>query len=381
MAPPVVVYVVVAVSVVGAALAFKEFVYEPHIAPRVERWAEDFVNKRKAKKAAKQRTREAVPVGVRPGSSAGTETGKGGEGRRSMTVTDLDTKNTYELETMVAQEVSQWREQVQVRSEGVSTLRQRRPASALDESNVILPYDPMEPTHVLFDDSLSVSSPGSSISSRVPTPLSNSTLSNQSFRTPPPPPPVAFQAPPTPDPSVHASSPVPDNPFEDGSDLFSSPAHVPSLSLSHPVDLAADAEHDLELLSAPSSSAPSDSSRPVSPSAFSESAFSTTDEQVFHSFTMSPSMMLGAASIGPSFPASPAVNSLGMSSGSEIGDDELDRWSNAGSDSIGSESSWTSAGSPAIRGFFGLNIKCIIDRSTLADTPLATVFLSATVFP
>ncbi|KAF7310208.1 hypothetical protein MIND_00394500 [Mycena indigotica] len=344
MAPPVVVYVVVAVSVVGAALAFKEFVYEPHIAPRVERWAEEFVSKRKAKKAAKQRTREAVPV---PGSSAGTETGKVGEGRRSMTVTDLDTKNTYELETMVAHEVSQWREQVQ----GVSTLRQRRPASALDESNVIIPYDPMAPTHVLFDDSLSVGSPGSSISSRVPTPLSNSTLSNQSFRTPPPP--VAFQAPPTPDPSVHPSSPAPShNPFEDGSatsEPFSSPAHVPSLSLSHPVDLAADAEHDLELLSAPSSSAPSDSSRPVSPSAFSESAFSTTDEQVFHSFTMSPSMTLGSTNVmpgGPSFrvPASPAVNSLGMSSGSDIGDDELERWSNAGSDITGSESSWTSAG-------------------------------------
>ncbi|KAJ7049890.1 hypothetical protein C8F01DRAFT_1238197 [Mycena amicta] len=363
MPPPVVIYVVVAVATISAAVAFKEFVYEPHIAPKLERWAENFLEKRriqKEKNKAKNQKR-AVPV---PAS------GEGNADAESM-----DNKSTYELETLVANEVTQWRDQIDIgRGEGMSTLRQRRPASTpLDESNIVIPYDPMTPTHVLFDDSLSVVSPStttSTMSSRVATPLSNShsTLSHESFRSPPSPLGNArnVQAPPTPEPSVHYSpSPTPrrapslDNPFTFSpapSDPFSSPHHVPSLSLSHPVDLAADAEHDLELLSAPSSS------RPSSPSAFSESAFSHSEEQVFHSFTMSPSMMLGSASPSPlqhprsiaSFPTSPEQSHHSLShlseSGSEIGvDDDLERWSNAGSEIMGSEimgseSSWASAG-------------------------------------
>ncbi|KAF7327949.1 hypothetical protein MKEN_00375100 [Mycena kentingensis (nom. inval.)] len=351
MAPPVVVYVVAAVAAVGAVVAFKEFVYEPHLAPKIERWAEGFLAKRKAAKERKLKAKkQAVPVAASQAEDV------------AASMSSLNNQSTYELETLVANEVTEWRNQIDVaRAEGMSTLRQRRPVSMpLDESNIIIPYDPITPTHVLFDDGLSVISTTSTMSSRVPTPLDNShsTLSHQSFRAPPPP--NNVQAPPTPDPSVRAPSPVlsrapsaagsaagsGSNPFISPSDpepltmSYPSPHQVPSLSLSHRVDLDA----DVELLSAPSSS------RPVSPSAFSESAFSQTDEQAFHSFTMSPSPMQPPTRSLSSFPTSPmTLSPQHISSGSELGvsdtdDDELERWSNAGSDIIGSESSWASAG-------------------------------------
>ncbi|KAJ7154333.1 hypothetical protein C8R43DRAFT_1000870 [Mycena crocata] len=311
MPAPVAVYVLAAVGTIAASLAFKEFVYEPHIAPRVERWAEEFLEKRRMKKAQRAQ-RNAVAVPSTTGDAAG----------------DADIKSTYELESLVANEVRQWRTQVDVsRGEG-SGLRHRKnvgsstTGSALDESNIIIPYSPLMPTHVLFDptDGLTVaSSPTSTISSRVHTPSPHSTLSHSTFRTPPP----AAQAPPTPEPSVRGSpTPAASTPARAPSPtldpfLFtaSSPHHVPSLSLSHPLDL--DSEHDLELLSAASSS------RPSSP--FSEFSQPTTGDEQFHSFTLSPELATLSAS----------------ETGSELGE-EVERWSNAGSEI--SESSWASAG-------------------------------------
>ncbi|KAJ6600969.1 hypothetical protein DFH09DRAFT_1126365 [Mycena vulgaris] len=232
-------------------------------------------------------------------------------------------ESTYELESLVANEVRQWRSQVDAGTGEGSGLRHRKnvasssviTGSTLDESNILIPYAPLSPTHVLFDpaEGLTASSPTSTISSRVATPSQHSTLSHATFRTPPP----AMQAPPTPEPSVYgspaAATPARGPTPETDSLLFSasSPHHVPSLSLSYPVDL--DAEHDLELLSAPSSS------RPASP--FSELSH---DEQ-FQSFTLSPELAMLSAS----------------EAGSEAGD-EVERWSNAGSEISGS--SWASAG-------------------------------------
>ncbi|KAJ7615873.1 hypothetical protein FB45DRAFT_934830 [Roridomyces roridus] len=328
-APAVVgVYVLAAVGTVAAGVAFKEFVYEPHIAPRIERWAENFLARREARKRA--RNAIAVPVSSSDGSSkrdGDDGRGLGDEGG------SFDGKSTYELESLISQEVRQWREGVDVGPS--SGLRHRRTGGAppaLDESNIIIPYSPMSPTHVLFDpnDGLSVSSPTSTISSRVPTPAS--TLSHESFRAPPP------QVP-TPDPSVRGS---PTRALASSArtdivdtDPCSSPSHVPSLSLSHPLDL--ESEADLALLSA---STPT-SSRPVSP--FSD--FSSTSQigggggghEQFYSFasmsTVSPEITLGVLSASES------------GSGSEAGDEldaDLDRWSNAGSEISGS--SWASVG-------------------------------------
>ncbi|KAJ7157485.1 hypothetical protein C8R46DRAFT_1040470 [Mycena filopes] len=330
------VYVLAAVGSVAAGLAFKEFVYEPHIAPRVERWAEEFLAKRQARRA-----RRAVPVPSHGGADGDVDAG-----------TDVDGKSTYELESLVENEVRQWRSQVDVSGSG---LRQRKKnvvgapsatESALDESNIIIPYSPMSPTHVLFDpasDGMSVAdSPTSTsgLSSRVPTPSPHSTLSHSTFRTPPP------RAPPTPEPSVRGRgspaasaspfatvtptpAPVADDPFSgsimthsNSNSALPSPHHVPSLSLSHPLDL--DSEHDLELLSAPSSSRPSSPFSELSQHAGSEysSSHARTGTD-FHSFTLSPELRTLSVS----------------GSESDGGWEAGEGWSRGGS-----ESSWASAG-------------------------------------
>ncbi|KAJ7652636.1 hypothetical protein B0H17DRAFT_1022224 [Mycena rosella] len=303
------VYVIAALGTVAAGLAFKEFVYEPHIAPRVERWAEEFLAKRRARKMQRAGM-EAVAV---PSVSA--------VGKRDDDV-HLDGgdegQSTYELESLVAHEVRQWRAGVDVGRGGLdaSGLRHRHAspaststlASALDESNVLIPYSPMTPTHVLFDPD-AAASPTSTGSSRVPTPSPHSTLSHAPFRTPPPPSPPAGRAPPTPEPSVRGEPPA---------DPFSGTSPV-SLSLSHPLDLAREA--DLELRSAPS--------EPGSPfSAFSLSSHSLhslddTQEETFQSFALSPELAMRS-----------------VRSDSEA---DAEEWSNAGSEVAGSESSWASA--------------------------------------
>ncbi|KAJ7331081.1 hypothetical protein DFH08DRAFT_311521 [Mycena albidolilacea] len=366
-------YVFAVVGTVAAGVAFKEFVYEPHIAPRVERWAEDFLAKRRARKAQRaEKGKRAVPV---PSTNGGAGVGGGAEDG------DLDAdKSTYELETLVADEVHQWRTQVDVsRGHGSgSGLRHRKnvgssAASTLDESNILIPYDTLTPTHVLFDPtdgfSAVASSPTSTstMSSRVPTPgpslqTHSSTLSHLTFRTPPPP----VQAPPTPEPSVRgAPSPSPfASPFasppspssfpapartptrsrspqtqqpedHEAEDPFlfsgiSSPHAVPSLSLSHA--LPSELEHDDgELLSAPSSSRP-------------ESPFSDFSHEQFHSFATyshsdSPRLGSGAAR-SPEFGVE-VLSASGSEFGSEAGDE---RWSNADTGSEISGSSWASAG-------------------------------------
>ncbi|KAF7347100.1 hypothetical protein MVEN_01464100 [Mycena venus] len=348
-------YVLAAVGTVAAGLAFKEFVYEPHIAPRVERWAEEFLAKRKARRM-KRAGKQAVAVPSTSGAGAGAGASVGANDTDLDAGVDADGKSTYELENLVADEVRQWRSQVDVHATASSGLRHRKTrsstvGSALDESNIIIPYDTLTPTHILFDptDGLSVSSPASTstMSSRVatpgPGPSPHSTLSHSTFRTPPPPP--VMQAPPTPEPSVHgapspsatpsrspARGPTPNQeqhaPEQDPF-LFSisSPHHVPSLSLSHPLDLDLESDRDLELLSAPSS-------RPTSP--FSDGDFSVSQEhehEQFHSFTLSPGPELRVLS----------------ASGSEADAEDLERWSTTGSEVSGSESSWASAGAPHSR--------------------------------
>ncbi len=179
----------------------------------------------------------------------------GRSGKRSDDGSDDDDKSAFELEKLVShvsEEVREWRNEVD-RSQS-STLRQRKNVaepSTLDQvcfiavewcpdyneiqSNISIPYVPMAPTHVIFD---AAATPTSTIASRAPSPLHLSG-SRETLRSPPP------GRLPTPDTSEHGGdSPV----LNTG--LFS-PTSIPSLSLSHPVDL--DQEHGVELLSAPSS--------------------------------------------------------------------------------------------------------------------------------
>ncbi|KAI0782572.1 hypothetical protein C8Q75DRAFT_811660 [Abortiporus biennis] len=142
--PGPVVYVAVVIGTVAAALAFHEFIYEPHIAPKVEAWAESFVERRR-------RLREnrngpiAVPVQEFPmdenqarRDERGTEVQASGDDSDRMSV---------ELENLVAREVNEWRSNIP-RS---GTLRQRNNAGVMEESNVFIPYHPLSPTQVTTD--------------------------------------------------------------------------------------------------------------------------------------------------------------------------------------------------------------------------------------
>ncbi|KAK7063347.1 hypothetical protein R3P38DRAFT_3415114 [Favolaschia claudopus] len=302
-APAVAVYVLAAVGTVAAGLAFKEFVYEPHIAPKIEKWAENFVARRRARKMKRSQAAVAVSVDLPGGGGAG----EGGEGGYADDKRSGAEGSAYEMEDLVGEEVRQWRSQVHEsialgRDGGVGAgLRQRRRntvrsaggVSALDESNILIPYDTLTPTHVLFDpteDALTASSPSpsptsstSTLSSRAPTPAQR-VAPQQSLPMP------AAHAPLTPDPSMRALSPpvsfslsrspsshvkdappisssnpcLPSNPFLSfttttaaaplPSQSYPSPHAVPSLSLAHPAAADAALDMEVELVEAPAMS-------------------------------------------------------------------------------------------------------------------------------
>ncbi|KAH7922575.1 hypothetical protein BV22DRAFT_1048802 [Leucogyrophana mollusca] len=170
------VYVVAAIAGTAAIVAFKEFVYEPHIAPAIERWAEDFVARRQARRSRSAPVPIAVSGDTRP--DAGSKR-------------DDDEAETFELEGLVAREVDEWRNEVH-RSRTLSggTLRLRKSAisrdvhtnsistTSIDESIASLPYTPIAPTHVISNVS-SPLTPSVSISVRTPT----RTARQESFST------------------------------------------------------------------------------------------------------------------------------------------------------------------------------------------------------
>ncbi|KAG1722503.1 hypothetical protein EDD22DRAFT_1022648 [Suillus occidentalis] len=134
MPAPVAVCVVAAIASVAAVIAFHEFVYEPHIAPAIERWAEDFLANRRA------RRRGPVPLQSTQGTSAGEE-------------------DSIELRGF---NLDEWRNQVHRTAPGTSMRRRVIPgtdqgsmSSTLDESFTSLTHTPLAPTHVISN----VSSP------------------------------------------------------------------------------------------------------------------------------------------------------------------------------------------------------------------------------
>ncbi|KAL0581504.1 hypothetical protein V5O48_000562 [Marasmius crinis-equi] len=265
------VYIVVAVvSTVAAGFAFKHFVYDPHIAPKVDVWRHEMRTRREARRRRRQ---GPMPVAV--------DLNNPRDDRRSDTSSSEDDddakadRQSYELESMVSKEVMEWRNDV----DRAGTLRQRKMRSNVDSPPIAsgsstswsLHEDATPgtiPAHVLFDSS---SEATSTVPTRHSSPLSGqvstlrSSTSRSTLRSPLPSNEVRTAqlvqmevSPPTPAPSnfsftgsdgrthtvASSSSPTP-------AAGFNSPNLVPSLSLSHPVDL--DREHDVELLSAPSS--------------------------------------------------------------------------------------------------------------------------------
>ncbi|RDB20079.1 hypothetical protein Hypma_013087 [Hypsizygus marmoreus] len=245
------VYFIAVIGTIAAGVAFKEFVYDPHIAPILEQWAEEFVAMRQANRRRKAAVAMPVPLrndedhlpslrrSKQPRSKHSDSGDEGGDARQSI-----------ELENLVAKEVREWRTEVN-RSQ-IRGLRHRsnaglsRSTHALDESTDRISIVPMSPTHVIFDPSLP-STPSSTLPSTAASPSTRVSKLHDSISQPATrsqPPPVVIGRLPTPDPSTHASplgaihAPL-------------SPASIPSLSQAYPLEL--DLEQGLELLSAPSS--------------------------------------------------------------------------------------------------------------------------------
>ncbi|KAH9854920.1 hypothetical protein C2E23DRAFT_752344 [Lenzites betulinus] len=165
------VYIAVAViGVVAVGFAFHELVYEPHIAPKVEVWAESFLERRRQKKRQRQ-----GPVLANPHPF---ETGDENHTRRSSD-SIKDKKDDYDQRQTSIElgHLASKQPDARSRDAGPSVgLRQRKPVPAIDESTPHIPYPAMDPTHVLFDTTEPPSpggrsSSGSSISSRASSPL------------------------------------------------------------------------------------------------------------------------------------------------------------------------------------------------------------------
>jgi len=247
--PPPAIYILAVVGTIAAGVAFKEFVYEPHIAPKIEQWAEEFLAKRQARR--RQRSGAVAVAASRRG-----HTDENPSRRRGKLSDSVDEeRRSIELENLIAKEVREWRSEVD-RSQ-VQKLRHRNNAApsssrnVLDESTHDIPFVPISPTHIVYDSSepstptSTLPSRASSISARVS--FLREAPSNSTLRSP-----------------LHVDSELQD-PISDSlvgivpagtaspipSLAVRSPSAIPSLSQSFPQEL--DYEHGLELLSAPSS--------------------------------------------------------------------------------------------------------------------------------
>ncbi|KAF9463722.1 hypothetical protein BDZ94DRAFT_1163526 [Collybia nuda] len=104
------VYILAVVGTIAVGIAFKEFVYEPHLAPKIEQWAEEFLARRQAR-----RRQRAGPIAV-PVSNAGVNDEEFlRRSKRSDSDDDNDEgqmRQSIELENLVTREVREWRSEV-----------------------------------------------------------------------------------------------------------------------------------------------------------------------------------------------------------------------------------------------------------------------------
>ncbi|ETW83760.1 hypothetical protein HETIRDRAFT_472059 [Heterobasidion irregulare TC 32-1] len=129
------IYVVVAVSTVVAAVAFKQFVYDPHLRPKLEAWKENMAEQRRAR--AQRRRQSAAPVPNSAHQSGPDSSGDDGDAllvygeqsssRRRPSLGSEYSSSPIELEQLVSREVDQWRSNVDMsRDQSGLRLRHRR---------------------------------------------------------------------------------------------------------------------------------------------------------------------------------------------------------------------------------------------------------------
>lgn len=164
MPAPVAVCVVAAIAGVAAVIAFHEFVFEPHIAPAIERWAEDFLAKRRA------RRRGPVPFPSTRGSGHGDPGPSGANPRERAPAGEED---PIELQGF---NLDEWRNQVYHTAPGTGMRRrvgvipdtdEGSISNTMNESITSLTHTPLSPTHFISN----VSSPimeAHSVSTRTP---------------------------------------------------------------------------------------------------------------------------------------------------------------------------------------------------------------------
>ncbi|KAG1836002.1 hypothetical protein DFJ58DRAFT_819771 [Suillus subalutaceus] len=152
MPAPVAVCVVAAIAGVAAVIAFHEFVFEPHIAPAIERWAEDFLAKRRA------RRRDPVPLSSTRGSGHGDPGPSVAIPRER---TPAGEEDSIELRGF---NLDEWRNQVHRTAPGTGMRRrvgviphtdEGSISSTMNESFTSLTHTPLSLTHVISN----VSSP------------------------------------------------------------------------------------------------------------------------------------------------------------------------------------------------------------------------------
>ncbi|TFY80043.1 hypothetical protein EWM64_g3964, partial [Hericium alpestre] len=123
------IYVVAAISTVAAVVVFKHFVYDPHLRPTIDAWAELLAERRRER----QRTRHAVavPAHARSRSRASSDDDnvpldvvRNRHLRRQQSMSSHATDSPIELEDLVQREVEEWRT-------GVSTGQNRQNRSGL----------------------------------------------------------------------------------------------------------------------------------------------------------------------------------------------------------------------------------------------------------
>ncbi|KAG2133840.1 hypothetical protein BD769DRAFT_494331 [Suillus cothurnatus] len=207
MPAPVAVYVVAAIAGAAAVVAFHEFVFEPHIAPALERWAEDFLAKRRARRGG------LVPVPSTRGSGDRDPGPSGADARKRTPVREED---SIELEGLNLGLVDEWRNNVHHTAQGTSVRRRVRVipdtdegsmSNTIDDSFTSLTHTPLAPTHVISN----VSSPFTetlSVTTRTPTRAHSRTSSHTASDDEREDNTTLFFA-----PSSHSFSPPPSPPF------------------------------------------------------------------------------------------------------------------------------------------------------------------------
>ncbi|KAG2091977.1 uncharacterized protein F5147DRAFT_435635 [Suillus discolor] len=176
MPAPVAVCVVAAIAGVAAVIAFHEFVFEPHIAPAIERWAENFLADRRA------RRRGPIPLQSTQGSGHGDPGPSGVDLKRR---TPAGEEDSVELQGF---NLDEWRNQVHRTTPGTGMRRrggvipdtdEGSISSTMDESFSSLTHTLLTPTHFIsnvsspFAEALSVSTRTPSCSHSGSTPRTN----------------------------------------------------------------------------------------------------------------------------------------------------------------------------------------------------------------